>query len=90
MKHLKLGAQDMLDASQRKKREELKEARAKEEEARQSMLLPFPDEVRLWTVDDVGRWLDTLTLSQYIQDTIISLLLFILSLFLPSFLFPAN
>ena len=31
-----------------------------------------------------------LTLSQYIQDTIISLLLFILSLFLPSFLFPAN
>ena len=67
MKHLKLGAQDMLDASQRKKREELKEAREREEEARQSMLLPFPDEVRLWTVDDVGRWLDTLTLSQYKQ-----------------------
>merc|ERR1711871_1422994 len=67
MKHLKLGAQDMLDASQRKKREELKEAREREEEARQSMLLPFPDEVRLWTVDDVGRRLDTLTLSQYKQ-----------------------
>ena len=31
------------------------------------MLEPFPDEVRLWTVDDVGRWLDTLTLTQYKQ-----------------------
>lgn len=31
------------------------------------MAEPFPDEVRLWTVNDVGRWLDTLTLPQYKQ-----------------------
>merc|ERR1719197_1115718 len=67
MKHLKLGASDMLDASQRKKREELKEKQRQEEEARRSMAEPFPDEVRLWTVNDVGRWLDTLTLPQYKQ-----------------------
>merc|ERR1712028_45438 len=50
MKHLKLGASDMLDASQRKKREELKEKQRREEEAKRAMAEPFPDEVRLWTV----------------------------------------
>ena len=30
------------------------------------MANPMPDNVRSWTVSDVGRWLDSLSLGQYV------------------------
>jgi len=48
-----------------KREMELGAATSADEAARQSKAEPFPKEVRMWSVTDVGRWLDTLTLSQY-------------------------
>ena len=51
----------------KKKFEEVQRHIQAEELAKTSKAEPFPKEVRLWSVTDVGRWLDTLTLSQYVQ-----------------------
>ncbi|GBG33418.1 Ankyrin repeat domain-containing protein 27 [Hondaea fermentalgiana] len=61
---VKLGAGDVSGAKLREKTEQLK--RQKEAEDATKMLKePFPRDVRLWTVQDVARWLDTLSLGQY-------------------------
>ncbi|CAM9834425.1 unnamed protein product, partial [Sphacelaria rigidula] len=49
----------------RKNRVEL--TRKEIDEAEESQRHPFPSEMSLWTVDDVGRWLDTLQLGEYKQ-----------------------
>ncbi|KAJ8600447.1 hypothetical protein CTAYLR_001433 [Chrysophaeum taylorii] len=65
IKHMKLGAEDVMAATVKKKQAELDAARAAERDAERSKAEPFPAEMRLWSVYDVGRWLDTLTLGQY-------------------------
>ncbi|KAJ1455661.1 hypothetical protein M885DRAFT_483301 [Pelagophyceae sp. CCMP2097] len=65
IKHMKLGSEDVMVATLQKKQAELDFARQSEDEAKRSKLEPFPSEVRLWSVADVARWLDTLTLGQY-------------------------
>ena len=60
-------AGDVMDAQLQKQQAELDHAKKAEELAKTSKAEPFPKEVRLWSVTDVGRWLDTLTLSQYVQ-----------------------
>lgn len=65
MKKFKLGADEILTASQRQKQIRAQEEKKRAEEAANALKEAFPDEVRLWTVDDVLRWLDTLSLSQY-------------------------
>ena len=67
IKHMKLGAEDVMDATLKKKQAELDAARQAEDEAKKSKAEPFPKETRLWSVTDVMRWLDTLALGQYKQ-----------------------
>merc|ERR550514_520381 len=64
---MKLGAEDVMDATLKKKQAELDAARQAEDEAKKSKAEPFPKETRLWSVTDVMRWLDTLALGQYKQ-----------------------
>ena len=65
LKHLKLGTEDLLDASTKKKQQQIIEQKRKAEEQRALLEQPFPEDVADWTVEDVSRWLDTISLSQY-------------------------
>lgn len=65
IKQMKIGSEDVMAATVKKKQAELDAARFAEEAAMRSKAEPFPSEMRLWSVKDVGRWLDTLTLGQY-------------------------
>ncbi|KAH8048111.1 hypothetical protein JL722_12710 [Aureococcus anophagefferens] len=65
IKHMKLGAEDVMLGTIKKKQAELDAAKLAEEEAKRSKAEPFPSEMRLWSVADVARWLDTLSLGQY-------------------------
>ncbi|ETL37061.1 hypothetical protein L916_11117 [Phytophthora nicotianae] len=51
--------------SQRKQQELAQQEREEEEALAPGKQQPLPEELRAWTVDDVGRWLDTLSLPQY-------------------------
>ncbi|EEY66186.1 uncharacterized protein PITG_03739 [Phytophthora infestans T30-4] len=51
--------------SQRKQQELTQQQREEEEALAPGKQQPLPVELRAWTVDDVGRWLDTLSLPQY-------------------------
>ena len=62
---MKLGAEDVMLGTIKKKQAELDAAKMAEEEAKRSKAEPFPSEMRLWSVADVARWLDTLSLGQY-------------------------
>ena len=64
MAHLAIG-DDMLDASTRKRKAQLIEAKRKKDDAKKAMDAPFPDDISMWSVEDVCRWLDVLSLSQY-------------------------
>jgi alpha-beta hydrolase superfamily lysophospholipase len=65
LKHLKMGTEDLLDASTKKKQQEIIEQKRKAAEQRELLSQPFPEDVADWTVTDVSRWLDTISLSQY-------------------------
>lgn len=67
VKKLTLGADDYIEASIRKKKEELLLAEKAKKEFQKVSSQPLPDNVRTWTVGDVSRWLDTLSLSQYVE-----------------------
>ena len=66
MKRLELGANDFIDQSVKRKKAELEASEAAEQDIVKAKANPLPDSVRNWSVADVGRWLDTLSLSQYI------------------------
>ncbi|KAF1778577.1 Alpha/Beta hydrolase fold [Phytophthora cactorum] len=51
--------------SQRKQQELAQQQREEDEALASGKQQPLPEELRAWTVDDVGRWLDTLSLPQY-------------------------
>ena len=57
IKHMKLGAEDVMLGTIKKKQAELDAAKLAEEEAKRSKAEPFPSEMRLWSVADVARWL---------------------------------
>ena len=65
LKHLKMGTSDVLDASTKKKKQRMIEEKLKAEEAKKMLQEPFPEDIAVWTVEDVCRWLDTISLSQY-------------------------
>lgn len=65
IRHMKLGAEDVALGTLKKKQAELAAARLAEQEAKRSKAEPFPPKMRLWSVADVARWLDTLSLGQY-------------------------
>lgn len=65
IKQMRIGSDDVMAATVKKKQAELDAARLAEEAAVRSKAEPFPSDLRLWSVSDVGRWLDTLTLGQY-------------------------
>jgi len=67
VKHLKLGAEDVMEATLKKKQAELAVAQEAEQIAIRSKAQPFPKDIKVWSVGDVGRWLDTLQLSQYVK-----------------------
>ncbi|GMF10557.1 unnamed protein product [Phytophthora lilii] len=51
--------------AQRKQQEPAQQQREEEEALAPGKQQPLPEELRAWTVDDVGRWLDSLSLPQY-------------------------
>lgn len=67
MKKLQLGASDVVELSIQKKKAELESAELAEKEAKKARANPLPDNVKLWTVADVTRWLGTLSLGQYTE-----------------------
>lgn len=65
IKKLNMGTNDFIEAAIRKKKEELAVAEKAKQELTVVAANPLPDNVRTWTVNDVVRWLDSLSLSQY-------------------------
>lgn len=65
MKKMDLGANDFLDLSVQKKKQELQASAEAESEAKKARANPMPENVKLWSVNDVCRWLDALFLGQY-------------------------
>jgi len=65
MKHLQLGAHDVIDAIAKKRELDARERDRKIEEAKMAMETVFPEDVREWNIKHVGQWLDTLVLGQY-------------------------
>jgi hypothetical protein len=65
MKKMDLGANDFLDLSVQKKKQELQASNEAEAEAKKARANPMPENVKLWSVNDVCRWLDALFLGQY-------------------------
>lgn len=56
----------LLPTTARRKQQKMVQQQREEKEAISlARREPLPQEVHAWTVDDVGRWLDTLSLSQY-------------------------
>ncbi|KAK1947931.1 Acyl-CoA-binding domain-containing protein 2 [Phytophthora citrophthora] len=51
--------------SQRKQQELAQQQREEQDALAPGKQQPMPEELRAWTVDDVGRWLDSLSLPQY-------------------------
>lgn len=67
MRKLDLGAGDFLELGVQKKKAELSSLEAAEKQSKLAKATPLPPNVRLWSVDDVGRWLSMLSLSQYVK-----------------------
>ena len=67
IKQLKLGAGDAIDASIAMKEAELRHGKGKEEDAVAAKKEPFPQNVGHWSVGEVSRWLQTLSLGQYVE-----------------------
>jgi hypothetical protein len=67
MKRLQVGSAELMDAASKKKKLELEEKKKREQEAHDALKQPFPNAMRDWSIDDVLRWLDVLSLSQYKQ-----------------------
>jgi len=65
IRHFKLGAEDIVEEAVKSKVGEVEELKEMREIAERAKDEPFPKEVKLWSVDDVSRWLDTLRLGQY-------------------------
>jgi hypothetical protein len=60
-----LGAGDFVELSIQKKKAELAVSENAEQEAKKAAKHPLPENVKLWSVTDVCRWLDALFLGQY-------------------------
>ncbi len=65
MKKLDMGADDFVEVAIQKKKAELAASEAAEKATKAAKENPMPDEVRLWSVIDVCKWLETLSLGQY-------------------------
>jgi hypothetical protein len=65
MKKLNLGANDFVEGHIHAKKAELQKSQEAEKEFNKAVNNPIPDNVRAWTVSDVARWLDSLSLNQY-------------------------
>jgi DNA repair exonuclease SbcCD ATPase subunit len=67
VKKLQLGANDFVEMNIQKKKTELQASEAAEKETVKARSNPLPDSVRNWSVSDVCRWLDVLSLGQYAE-----------------------
>ena len=65
VKRLEMGAGDFVEQSLQKKKAELAASENAEKEINKVKANPLPDNVRTWSVADVCRWLEALSLSQY-------------------------
>ena len=65
VKRLEMGAGDFVEQSIQRKKAELASSENAEKEIAKVKANPLPDNVRTWSVADVCRWLDALSLSQY-------------------------
>ena len=67
MQRLGMGSDELLLAIEKKKDIEEAERQARLEDAKTAAMQPFPDKLEQWSVYDIGRWLDVLSLPQYKQ-----------------------
>ncbi|OQR96180.1 hypothetical protein THRCLA_07364, partial [Thraustotheca clavata] len=67
MQRLQVGSNELMDAASKKKKLELQERQKREDEAKAALLQPFPTAMRDWSIDDIQRWLEVLSLPQYKQ-----------------------
>ena len=67
MQRLGMGSDELLLAIEKKKDVEEAERQARLEDAKTAAMQPFPDKLEQWSVYDIGRWLDVLSLPQYKQ-----------------------
>lgn len=65
MKRLQVGGADLMMAASELKKTELVQKLQQEEDVKAVQQRALPSEVQDWVVDDVGRWLDSLSLGQY-------------------------
>lgn len=67
MKKLDLGAGELLSAIEEKEKVKAQEKKKQLEEDKKILSEPFPLDIDDWTVDDICRWLKSLSLGQYIK-----------------------
>mmetsp|Transcript_14029 Transcript_14029/g.20968 ORF Transcript_14029/g.20968 Transcript_14029/m.20968 type:complete len:526 (-) Transcript_14029:127-1704(-) len=67
VKKLNLGANDFIEASIQKKKTEIEKSEKAERELKIVSAQSLPENVRTWTVTDVSRWLDAMSLGQYCE-----------------------
>merc|ERR1711871_737161 len=65
LKKMSMGAGEIVDAMKMKEKMEDDERAARVAEANSAAEDPFPEDVTLWSITDVGRWLESLSLPQY-------------------------
>ncbi|CAM9255759.1 unnamed protein product, partial [Ectocarpus fasciculatus] len=65
IKKLDLKGADYVKLSAKKKKEELTAHEKAENEVKTSNNVVMPNNIRMWTVDDVAKWMESLSLGQY-------------------------
>ena len=67
MQRLGMGSEELLVAIEKKKAVDEEERKLRLKDAETAAMQPFPDKLEMWSVYDIGRWLDVLSLPQYKQ-----------------------
>lgn len=65
MKHLNLGAHDVIDAISKEREQEARQREQRIREVEDALKADFPADVKDWNIQHIVQWLDTLMLGQY-------------------------
>jgi len=65
LKHLNLGANDVIDAISKEREQEARQREQRIREVEEAMKADFPADVKEWNIQHIVQWLDTLMLGQY-------------------------
>ena len=67
MKNFQIKIKDPIESAMADKEAELKRIHIEEKDFKKAKQEPFPDDCRLWTIQDVSRWLRGLSLDAYVE-----------------------